>query len=196
MLRSRLPVKVVLKRIAPLMHPNRLQFKRLGGLSWPACPCGTGDGPLYFWGAHLAKLSPFTWRKERNGQVVLKRMETRPNHMGQIRPTCNKKRVATHPGDCPGPTALSLARTRGVWEGFSVARGGPKEGGKNEWLTGGLHSSSAGSGEGRNSARVQQVHSFHGAVPVSSSVSGKPPSTQCAPRQRLLAEPIWSKNPA
>lgn len=109
-IKFRLPVKVVLKRIAPLMHPNRLQFKRPGGLSWPACPCGSGDGPLYFWGAHLAKLSPFT---------------------------------------------------------------------------GGLHSSSAGSGEGRNSARVQQVHSFHGAVPVSSSVSGKPPSTQCAPRQRL-----------
>jgi hypothetical protein len=57
---TRVPVKVVLKRIAPLMHPNRLQFKRPGGLSWPACPCGSGDGPLYFWGAHLAKLSPFT----------------------------------------------------------------------------------------------------------------------------------------
>ena len=79
------------------MHPNRLQFKRPGGLSWPACPCGSGDGPLYFWGAHLAKLSPFTWRKERNGQVVLKRMERRPNAMGQIRPTCNNKKSGHSP---------------------------------------------------------------------------------------------------
>ena len=178
------------------MHPNRLQFKRPGGLSWPACPCGTGDGPLYFWGAHLAKLSPFTWRKETIGEVVLTGTATRTSPRDQPRPTYVNKRLATRSGNCPRPTALSLARPRGGWVGFSAARGGPQEGGKNEWHTGGLYSSSAGSGEGRNAFRVQQVHSFHGAVPVSSSVWGKPSSTQCAPRQRLLAEPIGSKNPA
>ena len=178
------------------MHPNRLQFKRPGGLSWPACPGGSDGGPLYFWGAHLAKLLPLTWRKETIGEVVLTGTATRTSPRDQPRPTYVNKRLATRSGNCPRPTALSLARPRGGWVGFSAARGGPQEGGKNEWHTGGLYSSSAGSGEGRLAFRVQQVHSFHGAVPVSSSVWGKPSSTQCAPRKRLLAEPIGSKNPA
>jgi len=104
--------------------------------------------------------------KNEFGQVVLTKHGRLPRLHVQTRPQTNNQTLATRPGNCPGPPALSSARPRGVgWVSRRLGVGHSRAE-RMKYLSEACHRAAVGRTESRNAARVQQVHSFADAVPV------------------------------